>query len=337
MGKQKDLSLFNKGKIVALHLEGKSQVAISKILNVSRAAVQNAIKFGASKNRKNCGRRRKTTPREDRVLRRVIVSSPHTSSLRVAEIARSHSINISARTVRRRLCQDFNLVARRPARKPAITRQQRLARIRFCKQHKDKSAQWWRRVMFSDESTFRQVRGIGFNYVRRPAGLRFHSKYTTKTIKQAPHVMVWGAITSRGRCGLHIFEKGQTVNAKQYVEVINSKVKVHMNITKTTLFQQDSAPCHTAAITKKWFEKNGVQLLLNWPSNSPDLNVIENCWNLMKRKVSAHKPTSEAQLRNIIKEVWVKEISVDYCKKLIDSMPQRIKAVLENHGYPTRY
>jgi len=131
--------------------------------------------------------------------------------------------------------------------------------------------------MFSDESTFQQLRGTGYNYARRPPGERLNPKYTIKTVKHPPSVMVWGAITANGRCGLHIFNKGEKVNAERYISVLESKLKTYINICGTSLFQQDSAPCHTAASVKKWFVENAVEILPNWPSNLSDLNVIENC------------------------------------------------------------
>jgi hypothetical protein len=191
--------------------------------------------------------------------------------------------------------------------------------------------------MFSDESAFEQVRGSGYNYVRRPKGERLNPKYTLKTVKHPPSLMVWGAISAKGRCGLEVFAKGVRVNAATYITVLDSKLKTHMTLTNTSIFQQDSAPCHTAKVVKKWFEENGIQTLDNWPSNSPDLNVIENCWNVMKRRVAAHCPTSEVDLKRILKEVWVKEITPDYCKTLVRSMPERIQAVIRNKGYPTKY
>ncbi len=41
------------------------------------------------------------------------------------------------------------------------------------------------------------------------------------------------------------------------------------------IFQQDLAPAHTAKSTKSWLNDHGVGVL-DWPSNSPDLNPIEN-------------------------------------------------------------
>jgi len=178
------------------------------------------------------------------------------------------------------------------------------------------------------------MRGSGSNYVRHPIGQRLNLMYTLKTVKHPPSLIVWGGITASGRCGLEIFVK---VNAARYIEVLHAKVKIHMQITGATIFQQDSAPCHTAQVVKKWLSDNDVETLTAWPSNSPDLNVIENCWNLMKAKVAAHHPTSEADLKKMLRQVWTMEITPEYCMTLVRSMPARIAAVLKNKGFPTKY
>ncbi len=41
------------------------------------------------------------------------------------------------------------------------------------------------------------------------------------------------------------------------------------------IFQQDLAHAHTAKSTKSWLNDHGVGVL-DWPTNSPDLNPIEN-------------------------------------------------------------
>ncbi len=48
------------------------------------------------------------------------------------------------------------------------------------------------------------------------------------------------------------------------------------------IFQQDLAPVHTAKSTKSWLNDHGVGVL-DWPANSPDLN-IENLWVLSRGK-----------------------------------------------------
>ena len=71
--------------------------------------------------------------------------------------------------------------------------------------------------------------------------------------------------------------------------------------------------------------------------SSPDLNPIEHCWTVVKKKVSDLRPTGEQDLIQKLKTVWAQEITEEYCRTLIDSMPNRIQAVLKAQGETTRY
>jgi len=62
-----------------LKAEGYSQRDIALRLHISRCAVQNALHLVYGLNRKRCGRKRKTTPQEDRILKAVVTRSPHAS------------------------------------------------------------------------------------------------------------------------------------------------------------------------------------------------------------------------------------------------------------------
>ena len=70
----------------------------------------------------------------------------------------------------------------------------------------------WRKVMFSDESTFRLVRGR-YELVRRPSGVStYDSRYIIKTVKHPKSVMVWGAFSrDMGRRGLHFLSNNVTM------------------------------------------------------------------------------------------------------------------------------
>ena len=53
--------------------------------------------------------------------------------------------------------------------------------------------------------------------------------------------------------------------------------------------------------------------MLEWLENSPDLNLIENLWSTMKRKVAEQQSSNLLKLQHAIKEVWVKNLDVEYC------------------------
>ncbi len=69
---------------------------------------------------------------------------------------------------------------------------------------------------------------------------------------------------------------------------------------------------------------------------SPGLNPIEHLWGILKWKVEERKVSNIHQLCDIVMEEW-KKAPVVTCEALVNSMPKRAKAVLENNGGHTKY
>ena len=49
-----------------------------------------------------------------------------------------------------------------------------------------------------------------------------------------------------------------------------------------------------------------------------------------QKQGSDKQPPTAGALNQVVREVWVKEISKEYCQKLIDSIPRRIQVVSDN-------
>ena len=89
--------------------------------------------------------------------------------------------------------------------------------------------------------------------------------------------MIWGAITAQGACNLWFLPKNTTINGETYLTILKKEVRKHMRLRRTKIFQQDGAPPHRSKLAKQWLANQKFKILEEWPANSPDLNVIENC------------------------------------------------------------
>ena len=76
--------------------------------------------------------------------------------------------------------------------------------------------------------------------------------------------------------------------------------------------------------------------VMDWPIMSPDLNPIEHLWDIFKQKVEEHKVSNIHQLCDVVMEEG-KRTPVATCEALVNSMPKRVKAVLENNIGHTKY
>ena len=343
MGKKKSLTEVQRAQIVILHEEEVSERQIAARLSVSKTGVHQAITKHVSQgmfcDRKLSGRPRKTSIRDDNFIRRMVVRSPTTSTKKLQAALLRKGTRVTQMTISRRLSREFNLKLYKPARKPRLTPVMKAKRLAFAKKHRDWSIQQSSKVLFSDESTLQQF-VVRKRHVKRPPGKRYDDKYTVSTMKHPPppppSQMIWEAMSQHGIGGLYFLPSGTTMNGEKYVQLLSDKLQLHMQVRRCNIFMQDGAPCHRSKLVTNFLKKKKVKVL-DWPGNSPDLNPIENLWTVMKNKIAEKQLSSLPDLCRAIKEVWVKEISMEYCANLVNSMPQRLAAVIQNNGGHRKY
>ena len=140
-------------------------------------------------------------------------------------------------------------------------------------------------------------------------------------------LMLWSFIAHDGQkclqkiCG--------TINSIKYLQKLQENLLPEMFLGET--LQQDNAPSHNLIFSKTWFSENGLEVLEKWPPNSPDNNVIENVWSLLKKRVF-QKPSKN------IEELWAfcqeefERIPLEYIQNLYSSIPDRLNKIVQCNG-----
>ena len=244
--------------------------------------------------------------------------------------------SVSADTVRRAI-KKAGYNARTARKKPFVNKINRKKRIDFANEYKNKTNEFWDKVIFSDESKYNIFGSDGRHLVWRKNLEELNPKNTRKTVKHGGGgVMVWGCMSAAGVGNLMIID--EIMNKTVYLNILKNNLNQSaekLKIRNDYYFQQDNDPKHTAADVKMWIAYNTPHMLIT-PPQSPDMNPIEHLWDHLEKRLRCHHISNKNQLKDLLLSEWL-QISSEYTKKLVYSMPNRLNEVIRLKGYPTKY
>ena len=126
------------------------------------------------------------------------------------------------------------------------------------------------------------------------------------------------------------FIKGN-MNFNMYCEILQqSMIPSLQKLGRRVVFQHDSK--YTSKTTIGLLKRLRVKLAKHVSRLEPNRTSL----GILKWKVEVCKVSNICQLRDVVMEEW-KSIPVATWEALVNSMPRRVKAVLDNDGGHTKY
>lgn len=341
MKTRREISLGIRNLIVKLRYRGQSYGEIAKTVELSRASVQTVVKkfytSGSVKSKQRSGRPKRLNNRDRRYILKKINSNPHISAPKLANKIENVSGKVVHPETVRKFLRSEGFHGRIPRKKPFISAQNIQKRLEFANTHLDKTFEFWKTVLFTDESKFNIFGCDGKGKVWRKTNEELKLKNLKATVKHGGgSVMVWGAMAAAG-VGNLVFVEG-IMDHRQYLTILQQNLLPSiekLNLGDQWIFQQDNDPKHTARIVKEWILYNVPKQLYS-PPQSPDLNAIEHLWDELERRIRKFEIKNKDSLKTALQQAWA-EITPDVTENLVLSMPRRMQAVVDSNGGPTKY
>uniref|UniRef100_A0A8C5MM85 Transposase n=1 Tax=Leptobrachium leishanense TaxID=445787 RepID=A0A8C5MM85_9ANUR len=305
MVKSREWSRKTREEVITLHSKGNGYKKIAKMLNIPRETIGSIIrKFkakGTVETLPGRGRKKMLTSTAVRYLKRRVEKSPRVTAEELRKDLSDVGTEVSAQTIRRTL-RNEGLHARTPRRTPLLSPKNKKSRLQYAKRHVDKPQKFWDSVLWTDETKLELFGPMDQRYVWRRKNKAYEEKNTLPTVKHGGgSIMLWGCFASAGTGklqrvqgtgklqrvqGTGKLQRVQgTMNSLQYQEILDDNVMqsvTNLRLGRRWTFQQDNDPKHTSKSTRAWLQIKGWNIL-EWPSQTPDLNPIENLCGDLKQ------------------------------------------------------
>lgn len=125
-------------------------------------------------------------------------------------------------------------------------------------------------------------------------------------------------------------------------EIIKNSLTLSLSLmydnNEEALIIMDNDPKHTSVKVKNVIINEKLHFLPNYPANSPDLNSLENLWEIWDREVHKHHPKNLDELDYWARIEWDNlRANTKLLEKLVLTYENRCNAVIKAKGQGTKY
>jgi transposase len=320
---------------------------IAKYANVSLRTIQRIIKNreerGHNDDATRSGRPTKVDDRTVRHLKIFLEGNRRESLSNLTSFVNNVAASpVSQDTVRRVLDNQLGMNARVAAKKPFLKPAHRVARREWAKSHRGWEREDWECVIWTDEASVEIGKDSRVVWVWRKPGERYDERCLAPTFKSGRQsLMVWGCM-AYGKLGPLVLMPKDERKGADYVRLILSGPLWDFYMERyeekgLVAVMEDGAPIHRSKVAKDFRTSHHMEVLPH-PAQSPDVNPIEHVWKRLKTRINQRpvRPKNLDELWVALQEEWEK-IEVEFINSLVESMPNRVEAVLKAKGGSTKY
>lgn len=367
----KSLPVHKIGAIIHMLSEGQSVAKVANTLKVSRDAVYkhwrkhvNAVVAPRLNKR---GRKQLFSQEQEDHILELLTSSDSNSADQVGNLLVLNNV-VSSKPHKSTIIRAAQRAAKRSGSKlwvqrgkppKGMTKATMQKRLAFALAHQNTD---FSRVMFTDRKKFHfRFPGSKVAPSRWVLGSSSGSNHAVNQPNHPDCLNIYAGITKWGVTEVHVVagsskhtsqhttkqgKPAKNITASEYKQVVTTtllpggqKLFTTQGISSWVL-QQDNDLTHKAAVeqVKQWnaAKASSVQVLANWPPNSPDLNLIENVWSWVQREVDRMGCATFEEFKQAVLDKLA-AVPKQHLTNLYKSMKNRLAAVVENGGGPTRW
>jgi transposase len=337
----KPISQDIRNDIITLINNGHSIRQVAKQLGIHYSTVSRVRRDNSCNVKKSRGGRpsKLTATDKRRVVRMITSGEVDTATQAKQQLCNAIDTNISTKTVVREL-KKAGMKATTKQKKPLLLSRHIRQRLEFAKKYQHWTLDDWKRVIWSDETKINRLGCDGRIWIWKKPGEPLVERHIKPTVKfGGGSLMIWGCMTAKG-VGYMCRVDGN-MDAQLYTNILNDELLRTLDYYHLArddiVFQHDNDPKHTSRMATNWLNENDIEVL-DWPPQSPDLNPIEHLWCHLKRKLAGYEDvaTSMHELWKRVEAEW-ETIPTEGCMNLIESMTNRVAAVLKASGGYTKY
>lgn len=284
-------------------------------------------------------RPRCTTQREDRAIVRAAEDDCCATSLDLSmRLRRQKTARGSPRTFSRRLVE-AGLHRRVQRTKPELSQVNQVHRLAWAQEHVDWTVEDWKSVGFTDESSY-LAHWSGKQWVWRRKNEQLDPKFLRRSKKHPLRINVMGGFCHKGKTKLIRVEgRMDSTMCRSLVRYKLLPCFEDLYNGRKFILQHDNATNFKKGVMRPYLqqlERRKKLIVLDWPSQSPDLNPIENLWKQVDDLGKDRAPATRDELFDAISSAW-DSIPKHQLRTLIRSMPARCREVIVRKGEMTHY